>query len=177
MSARFFLRLSRTAALVACLAATGACHASQKPKDTCQVTQPNGVVAGSSERQDGSYGNARVSVGPFGLWPNGTIVFKPGGPGFVTRDGGLGMKFGWTRGVSGVLHITGRRLDAPAAPLQSEVGDDAGGGFEASYLIFPSPGCWEVTATIGDRSDASLTFVTRVEQVGAGPSWHRDSAP
>jgi hypothetical protein len=46
--------------------------------DSCYVTTPNGIVAGSSERNEGSYGNALLSVGPFGLWPNGTVVFKPG---------------------------------------------------------------------------------------------------
>ena len=65
------------------------------------MTSPNGVVAGSSERQEGSYGNDKLSVGPFGLWPNGTVIFRPGGPGFMTSDGALGMKFGWTRGVEG----------------------------------------------------------------------------
>jgi hypothetical protein len=84
----------------------------------CHVTMPNGIVAGSSERQDWSYGNALLSVG--GLWPDGTIVFKPGGPGFATKDGRVGMKFGWTRGVRGTLKVSGRRLDAPAPPLAFE---------------------------------------------------------
>jgi hypothetical protein len=34
----------------------------------CNVTAPNGIVAGSSERHEGSYGTALLSVGPFGLW-------------------------------------------------------------------------------------------------------------
>jgi hypothetical protein len=50
----------------------------------CGVTAPNGVVAGKTEPQQGSYGNALLSVGPFGLWPAGTVIFKPGGAGFVT---------------------------------------------------------------------------------------------
>jgi hypothetical protein len=61
---------------------------------TCNVTIPNGVVAGLSEPKAGSYGNALLSVGPFGLWPDGTVVFKPNGAGFVTHDGALGMKLG-----------------------------------------------------------------------------------
>src|SRR5882672_2829022 len=88
---------------------------------TCQVTSPNGIMAGSSEPEAGSYGNALLSVGPFGLWPNGTVVFKPGGAGFVTQDGSLGMKFGWTRGIRGQLTISGRRLDAPALPLRAQI--------------------------------------------------------
>jgi len=40
-------------------------------------------------------------------------------------------------------------------------------------LIFPTPGCWEVTAQIGDRADSRITFVTRVEKIGDGPQWRR----
>ncbi|MEX2272966.1 MAG: hypothetical protein WD690_15945 [Vicinamibacterales bacterium] len=137
----------------------------------CAVTKPNGINAGD-EGDPNSYGNHEVSVGPFGLWPDGTVVFKPGGAGFLTRDGSLGMKFGWQRGVSGQLRIEGRRLDATAPPLRSEVpGGYRDRGFQASYVIFPTPGCWEVTGRVGQ---ASVTFVTRVVKVGDGPSWRRD---
>jgi len=138
----------------------------------CPVTTPNGIVAGGHEEDPSSYGNRQVSVGPFGLWPEGTVVFKPGGAGFVARDGSLGMKFGWQRGVPGQLRIEGRRLDAPASPLRVEVPHGYGAlGFQATYLIFPTPGCWEVTGRVGD---ASVTFVTRVVKIGEGPTWRRD---
>ena len=142
--------------------------------DSCHPTKPNGIVAGSSERDDRSYGNALLSVGPFGLWENGTVVFKPGAAGFQTQDGALGMKFGWTRGIRGKLNVKGRRIDADAPPLRFETGTpDSDSGFLASYLIFPTPGCWEVTAQIGDRPDSRITFVTRVEKIGDDPHWHR----
>lgn len=141
----------------------------------CSVTAPNGVVAGASERRESSHGNTLLSVGPFGLWPNGTVVFRPGGPGFVTQDGSLGMKFGWTRGVRGKLRVTGHRLDGDAPPLRLEANDGYGDiGFQASYLIFPTPGCWEVTAQVGEHEDSKITFVTKVVKVGKGPSWRRD---
>ena len=141
-------------------------------KVECAVTKPNGIAAGQQQPAPGSYGNREVSVGPFGLWPDGTVVFKPGGPGFVTRNGSLGMKFGWLRGVSGQLKITGRRLDAEAPPVRAEVSDGYGDrGFQATYIIFPSPGCWEVTGRVGD---SSITFVTKVVKVGDGPTWRRD---
>jgi len=120
--------------------------------------------------QPGGYGDQRLST--IGLWPDGNVVFRPGGPGFVTSDGALGMKFGWQRGVRGQLRIQGRRLDAPSSPLRSEVNNGYGEiGFQASYVIFPEPGCWEVTGRAGD---ASLTFVTLVTKIGEGPSWRRD---
>jgi hypothetical protein len=143
-----------------------------QPTVTCEVTRPNGIVAGSDQPNPNSYGNRQLSLGPFGLWPDGTVVFKPGGAGFITPDGSLGMKFGWTRGVRGQLSIEGRRLDAPASPLRSGIPKGYGEiGFQATALVFSTPGCWEVTGRLGD---ASLTFVTKVVKIGDGPSWRRD---
>lgn len=139
---------------------------------SCEVTIPNGIVAVPEQPDPGTHGNKELSVGPFGLWPNGAVVFQPGGAGFVARDGSLGMKFGWQRGVPGQLKIEGRRLDASAPPLRAEIPNGYGdSGFQATYLIFSTPGCWEVTARVGD---ASLTFVTMVVKIGDGPAWRRD---
>jgi hypothetical protein len=153
------------------LSAASAPIAQQRPgaEPACAVTAPNSVVAGTTEPQRGSYGNALLSVGPFGLWADGTIVFRPGGAGFVTPDGALAMKFGWMRAVPGKLNVSGRRIDSEAAALRSDIPCcyDAT-GFQASALIFPTPGCWEVTAQIGDREDSKLTFVTRVVKIGNG---------
>ena len=136
----------------------------------CAVTEPNGVSAGK-EKGAWSHGNDQISVGPFGIWPNGEVIFRPGGPGFITSDGALGMKFGWQRGIRGTLTITGRRLDAEAPPLRSEVNNGLGDiGFHSSYVIFPTPGCWEVT---GHVADASVTFITKVTKIGVGPAWRR----
>ncbi len=69
------------------------------------------------------------------------------------------MKFWWWRLVKGRLTIEGRRL--------SIIPDGYGEiGFQASGLVFPTPGCWEVTGRIGDKS---LTFVTLVEKISEGP--------
>jgi hypothetical protein len=141
----------------------------------CEVTEPNGIAAGVEERVPSSYGNREVSVGPFGLCPDGILTFVPGGAGFVTRGGALGMKWGWMRGVSGQLKIEGRRLDAESPPLRSEVPEGYGDrGFQVSYLIFPIPGCWEVTGRVGN---SSVTFVTKVVKIGKGPSWRRKDLP
>jgi hypothetical protein len=95
-------------------------------------------------------------------------VFKPGGSGFVTQDGSLGMKLGWRRGVRGHLTIEGRRLDGPALALRARIPDGYGDfGFQSTYVIFSTPGCWEVTGRVGD---ASLTFVTNVVKIGEGPT-------
>jgi hypothetical protein len=146
--------------------------AAAPPSVACEVTRPNGIVAGSEQPEPSSYGNRQLSLGPFGLWPEGTVVFKPGGAGFIAPDGSLGMKFGWTRGVRGQLRIEGRRRDAPGSPLRSVVPNGYGEiGFQATSLVFSTPGCWEVTGRVGD---ASLTFVTKVVKIGDGPSWRRE---
>ena len=92
------------------------------------------------------------------------MVFRPGGAGFVLPDGALQVKFGWWRGSAGRLTITGRRLDGEAPPLRARIPDGYGAnGFQATALIFPTPGCWEVTGHLGD---ARLTFITEVVRTG-----------
>ncbi len=145
----------------------GAWNVEQAVESTCRVTLPGG--------RSGFFGNDKLAVGPFGLWPDGTITFRPGGPGFITSDGALGMKFGWTRGVEGKLTATGRRLDGQAAPLRLHAPNGYGpDGFQASYLIFPTPGCWEVNAQVGGHEDSRITFITSVVKVGPGPGWRLD---
>jgi hypothetical protein len=78
----------------------------------------------------------------------------------VLPDGWLGMKFPWWRAISGKLTIEGRRLDATAPALEADIPDGCGDtGFQASGIIFPSEGCWQVTGKVGETS---LTFVTQV---------------
>src|SRR5262249_39834962 len=123
------------------------------------ANRPSGYVLSPSE-----IGNGQLTVA---LARDGVITFKPGGPGFVLNDGALSMKFGWQRHVPGQLTIDGRRLDGAAAPLRADVPRGYGDiGFQATALIFPTPGCWEVT---GHLADATLTFVTQVVKIGAGP--------
>ena len=136
----------------------------------CAVTQPNGKGP-PPQNLNHFYGNDSLAVD---LWPDGTIVFKPDGGGFVERDGSLGMKFAWWRSVRGELTIDGRRLDKsiasrPRTESQPDAYPDM--GWLPTYLIFPTPGCWEVTGRIGT---ASLTFITRVVRIGDGPSWRPD---
>jgi hypothetical protein len=72
-----------------------------------------------------------------------------------------GTKFPWWRAIPGKLTITARRLDGPSAGFHGEVPDGYGRfGFVPSDLVWPKPGCWQVTGTIAGRS---LTFVTRVK--------------
>lgn len=83
-------------------------------------------------------------------------------PDYVDKDGSIDMKFGW-RGVSGRLSIQGRRLDAPAPRLRAEVSDGYGDrSFQASGVIFPTGGCWEITGLVAQARSTFVRFVIKV---------------
>ncbi len=117
----------------------------------CPVTLPGDTV-----HLAGAYFNHGKNGLWTAVWPEGTVMFRPGGPGHVNSDGSMSMKFPWWTSLEGSLTIEGRRLDAPGemAP-HSEARIDS--KFVPSGITFPSDGCWEVTGSVGD---ASLTFVT-----------------
>jgi hypothetical protein len=126
---------------------------------SCPVTLPNGHNPPGQRRPDQasalSHGDGRLWVE---LYPRGII--RPAVYGRARPNGTIAVKFPWTRGVSGDLRITGRRLDADAPALRSWIPSGYGRtGFQSSAVILPSTGCWEVTGRVGS---ASLTFVTKV---------------
>ncbi len=127
----------------------------------CPVTRPNGAPPPEGEAPDGNYlGNGRLWTV---LWPKGMVVVPPDG---VEPDGGLGMKFPWWRGpdVHGALHITGHELTLGFAVL-ADVPDGYGDtGFQASGIVFPTEGCYQVTGRAGG---AQLAFVTMVRPCSA----------
>jgi hypothetical protein len=119
--------------------------------DACPFTTPNLSTPPGSTAGAVFHGNGKIWVG---MWPSNIVVKAP------EPDGTIDAKFGWWRGVPGTFTIDGRRLDAPAPPLSASVPDGYGEqGFQATGIVFPAEGCWEVTGRIGD---ASLTFVTLV---------------
>lgn len=137
----------------------------------CAVTLPNGIVAGGAEvtaaEASRSFGNALLSLG---IFRDGRVLFAPDGPGFRTSSGGLVMKFGWIVASDGKLLVRGHRLDGPAEKLAWERGAFvASSGFQATYLIFPAPGCWQIEAELSGKPDSGLSFVTSVEIEGTGP--------
>jgi hypothetical protein len=146
--------LARPLALLLCASTSGA--ATPGDAATCDVSK-------GPQRNDA----LRAQV-PY----DGKFVFKPGGPGFVDRDGALGIKFAWDRLVGGTLIVGGKRLDGDAPPARAYMNKGYGEiGFQATYLVFPTPGCWQITGQIGDRS---LSFVVEVEKIGEGPAWKYD---
>ena len=130
------------------------------PIPACPVTPPNASLPPDEETASpDTLGNGDLWTV---LWPDGRIVFEPGGPGKIRSDGSLAMKFPFWRGetAEGDLHVTGRRLDGAAPAMTAEIPEGYGDrGLRSSALIFPSAGCWEVTASVGDHQ---LTFTTEV---------------
>src|SRR5260370_15683454 len=108
---------------------------------------------------DSAHGNAGLWVGA--LWPHGIVIISPDNVG-----GELSMKFGWYRLTSGYLTITGQRLDGSAPPASGQPSGYGLTGFNASSVIFPTEGCWQIT---GRGGQAALTFVTFVIQGHCDP--------
>jgi hypothetical protein len=131
------------------------------PSD-CPITQPNGIQpppdANVFGRGSGDYGNDVLWTS---LWIWGDGVVQVPDDGRILPDGTIpDMKWAWYRFVPGHLTITGRRLDAPAPPLQGNTSGYGETGFNASGITFPTDGCWEITGTVGDKG--SLNFIVQV---------------
>jgi hypothetical protein len=106
----------------------------------------------------GWYGNQALWAGV----PPGGVLPAQRDPG--TRE--WSTKFPWWRVLPGNLTITARRLDGPGpgAGFRGEVpGGYGSSGFVPSGLVWPSPGCWQVTGTVARHS---LTIVMRVQVHG-----------
>jgi hypothetical protein len=123
----------------------------------CPVTRPNG----RRPPGENSYAGSRF-LGNGALWTDLYPNPNRPRPDDVRKDGSIVIKVPWWRGVRGRLTIEGRRLDTSAPSLTAWVPDGYGPkGFQSSAIIFPTPGCWEVTGRVGD---ASLTFVTLISE-------------
>ena len=73
--------------------------------------------------------------------------------------GEKGIKMGWFRPEGVELEISGRRIDAQAPPLDAHAPCCYPTRFQATGLLFPTEGCWEVSATAGD---SVFSFVVEV---------------
>ncbi|MGA9190685.1 MAG: hypothetical protein WBZ24_03050 [Anaerolineales bacterium] len=156
------VRHTRVSGALAVLAfALGAlgCQPRLEGQIDCPVTEPNGAApAGESVSPLYLTQDGLTTV----LWPDGRIPFDSEGPGEIRDDGSLAVKFPFWRadGIRGQLMISGRRLDDDSPPAFGEIPEGYGDtGFQASAIVFPTPGCWEVTARAGA---AQMRFVQKV---------------
>ena len=158
----------------------------------CPVTAPNRETPPGQGSSPFSHGNGGVWTD---LWPEGRVVFEPGGPGSVGQDGSLVMKWPWWWDAPGHLVVRGHRLDAPAPSLRAQtpggrwldtplatsdevrVSDSTPIGFMPAALIFPTAGCWQVTGTVRDVSLTFATLVVQVEEPSAGKGFAPTTPP
>jgi hypothetical protein len=124
----------------------------------CRVTRPNHSTP-PGEKPSPQFHGAD------GLWtvlPSGSVVV--GGPHELQPDGSIAWKFPWWRGVRGRLRITGRRLDAPGPPVRASIPSGYGPtGFQSTAIIFPTEGCWQVTASAAGARMSLVTLVIKAE--------------
>lgn len=71
-----------------------------------------------------------------------------------------GIKVGWFRPAGATLEISGQRIDGQAPPLEANVPCCYPTQFQATGLMFPTEGCWKVTA---QAADEALSFVVWIE--------------
>jgi hypothetical protein len=163
-------RTPRVVLVALCCAALGAAARSEAATPQCTPTLPTRSARPTATPSAAgfNYGNGglRAQLG----WPRGTLaagILPDGGSrATVAEDGSIHAKLGWWRGGPGTLRITGRRLDADAAPLRAHVPTGYGAkGFQPTGLVFPTVGCWRVVGQVGD---ARLTFVVKVTRL----PWH-----
>ena len=72
-----------------------------------------------------------------------------------------GVKVGWFRPAGADLVISGERIDGEAPPMDAHIPCCYPTRFQATGLIFPTEGCWEVTAR---AAGSELSFVGWVER-------------
>jgi hypothetical protein len=129
----------------------------------CPVTHPNGKAPDPGGAFSGGFNHGTTALG-VELWPDGRLragrlpdggVYAP-----IGEDGSVRAKQGWWRAVTGMLAISGMRLDGGAEPLSADVRDGYGGrGFQPAELTFPTPGCWRVVGTLDDYRLAYVVSV------------------
>jgi hypothetical protein len=128
---------------------------------TCPVTIPTLAPAEIQGRLWGSgaaAGDEHLWVG--GLGEDGVMRMDARS---VEADGSMGTKLGWWRFTPGRLTIDGRRLDGAAPGLGWSLSPYGSTAFQASAVLFPTEGCWEVTGHAGGHSLTFVTLVIRVE--------------
>jgi hypothetical protein len=151
-------RLTRPLTIFFVLVLLVACSSAPTQQGTsCPLTEPAWIKppedsAVLSPPEFGSYFvNADQSIWASAGWASERENY--------VRASGGGIKVGWFRPSGAALEITGRRLDAQAPPLEAHVPCCYPTRFQASGLVFPTEGCWEVTAR---AADSELSFVVQV---------------
>jgi hypothetical protein len=121
---------------------------------TCPLTLPNGSTPPGDQWAGMNHGNGKLWTV---FWAHNVVIATQD---VVEKNGSIGIKWPWWRGMEGELAILGHRLDGNASRLRADIPSGYGAsGFLPSGIYFPTEGCWEVAGAVGT---AKLTFVTLV---------------
>lgn len=128
------------------------------PASACPVTEPVWAKPPDDAAVQGPPGYGYYFVNEDrSMWAS---AWWAGPEEYFLRAGEEGNKVGWFRPAGATLEITGQRLDAQAPPLEAHVPCCYPTRFQATGLVFPTAGCWQVAAK---AADSELSFVVRVE--------------
>jgi hypothetical protein len=130
---------------------------SKTAANDCPVTEPAWVKPPDDTAVDGSpaYGHYFVNADQSIMASAGWVFDQE----YLLAERENGIKMGWFRPAGATLEITGQRLDGDSPPLEAIIPCCYPTRFQASGLIFPTEGCWEITAKAADRE---LSFVVSV---------------
>lgn len=135
---------------------------SPSPPAVCDVTLPNGDSPPGEEPSPTFHGTGSLFMS--GLAEDGEIVADRRS---IAEDGSIGIKLAFWRapgvGEAGDLEIIGHEVNTGAV-VTPTIPDGYGQRFQATGVIFPAEGCYEITVTSGD---AVLTFVTKITKPAA----------
>lgn len=126
--------------------------------NSCPVTQPQWLKPPEDDAVQNSpaygnyFANADQSILASAWWTEPEAYQQ------YANEGGV--KVGWFRPEGADLQITGQRLDAQSSPLEAHVPCCYPTRFQATGLLFPSEGCWQVVAK---AAESELSFVVWVE--------------
>ena len=134
-----------------------ACAALRTNEPACGLTEPTWIKPPEDAAVSGTpehgyyYVNEDRSIFASAWWY--------GQDEYYLQAGERGVKVGWFRPAGADLLISGKRIDAEAPPLEAHAPCCYPTRFQAAGLVFPTEGCWEITATAEDRE---LVFVVNV---------------
>jgi len=125
---------------------------------SCPVTEPLWIKPPEDSAVQGSPGYGYYFVNEDrSIWASAWWTDDEEYPLRPSEDG---IKVGWFRPAGAELKINGQRLDGEAPPLEAVIPCCYPTQFQAMGLVFPTEGCWEVTAK---AAESVLSFVVRVE--------------
>lgn len=134
-------------------------HPRLHPGQSCPVTRPQPTPPLPEAMRQLLNGSTTEAYGSGQLW----VLVPTWEPNAAHYQGRLSSKIGWFVGVPGPLQGAARRLDGSArqtgrldAPHQQTIAPR----MQASSLIVPAEGCWEVAARVADQT---LVFIYRIQ--------------